>query len=339
MRKFEISSIQRNALNIVLIYAVFATAWILFSDMIVEALITPPALITLASLMKGWVFVCITSVLLYALIIRQAKRAAPPLDSRAQLPAGLLAWPQWTLYLLAAAFSVGTLVIRSQVAAPSQPFLIILLFPVIVSATLGGFGPGLMATLIVSLPVIQTAVLPAPTSELLTRDLLHWGLLVVNGVLVSLLAEAMRRSWQQTANLLAERLQALRLLESIAESSSEAIYAKDEAGRYLLFNRAASDFVGKTPEEVLGRDDHALFPAAQADKLMEVHRLVMETGEIQTLEQVLDTFAGQRIIQATKGPLRGHDGRIIGTFGISRDITEYRRMQQKLDARGSDGES
>jgi PAS domain S-box-containing protein len=134
----------------------------------------------------------------------------------------------------------------------------------------------------------------------------------------------------------AERLRALNLLAAIADSSEDAIYAKDLEGRYILFNRAASRFVGKTMEEVLGRDDRALFPAAQAEQLMDLGRRVVAENRAITDEDTLTTPVGERVFLATKAPLYNGDGHIIGTYGISRDITERKRTESELQARNEE---
>ncbi|HEX5802267.1 MAG TPA: PAS domain S-box protein [Azospira sp.] len=130
-----------------------------------------------------------------------------------------------------------------------------------------------------------------------------------------------------------ERLRALGLLAAVADSSVDAIYAKDPAGRYLLFNQAAGRIVGKLPEEVIGRDDHAIFPAAQAAALQAADAAVIAAGEARTQEEVLDTALGRRTFLTTKGPLRDNGGglsRISGVFGISRDITDLRLADDSL---------
>jgi len=58
-------------LSVVLIYGIFATLWILFSDKAVEALLDDPAMIIRASMIKGWLFVAVTTGLLYVLVKRQ----------------------------------------------------------------------------------------------------------------------------------------------------------------------------------------------------------------------------------------------------------------------------
>lgn len=127
-----------------------------------------------------------------------------------------------------------------------------------------------------------------------------------------------------------ERTRPPPMLVAIAEASEDAIFAKDEEGRYLLFNAAASRFVGQPASQVIGRDDRALFPPEQAEQLMATDRRVRETGRAETSEEVLQTAAGERVFLATKGPLRGAEGRIVGTYGISRDITGRRRADDAL---------
>lgn len=120
------------------------------------------------------------------------------------------------------------------------------------------------------------------------------------------------------------------MLVAIANASSDAIFAKDSEGRYLLFNPAASRFVGKLPEEALGHDDRDLFPADQAAMLMAAGRRVMESGQTETNEEVLDTPEGTKVFLATKGPLRDELGGTFGIFGISRDITARKKAEALL---------
>ena len=135
---------------------------------------------------------------------------------------------------------------------------------------------------------------------------------------------------QAEAEQQAQKLQALQLLQSIADSSTDTIYAKDNQGRLLLFNREASRAAGKPAEAVLGKQVHDVYPAAQADQMLASDRKVMESGQPFTYENEVDTVDGTLTYFTTKGPLRGPDGEVIGVFGISRDITARLQAQRAL---------
>jgi two-component system, cell cycle sensor histidine kinase and response regulator CckA len=128
----------------------------------------------------------------------------------------------------------------------------------------------------------------------------------------------------------AERLHALELLDAIAEGSGDAIFAKDREGRYLLFNREGARLMGKTPQEVLGLDDLAIFPPEQAKFVIANDLKVIEDNRTITFQEDLTTADGEITFLSTKGPLHDAAGNVIGTFGISRDITERKRAEEAL---------
>jgi PAS domain S-box-containing protein len=118
-------------------------------------------------------------------------------------------------------------------------------------------------------------------------------------------------------------------LRSIVEGTSDAVFIKDKDGRYVLANRSTARFVGKRIEEIQGNDDTALFPPEQARAVMERDHQIMTGGENSIQEQQLTTADGVlRTFLSTKGPLLDSNGNIIGMFGISRDITDFRRAEQ-----------
>lgn len=121
------------------------------------------------------------------------------------------------------------------------------------------------------------------------------------------------------------------LLDSIVSGTTDAIFVKDISGRYLLFNSAAARMTGKSPEQVLGKDDTELFAPQVAEEIMEMDRSVMASNESLTAEHELTTGTGQRrTVEVMKGPLHDKRGNVIGVFGISRDVTHSRRMEEEL---------
>jgi len=112
--------------------------------------------------------------------------------------------------------------------------------------------------------------------------------------------------------------QSNRLLQSLADGISDAIFVKDRDGKYLLLNSAAAAFVGKYIHEVIGRDDTELFDAASAKLVRDHDRHVMETNQLALAEEVLTAAGVTRTYQATKAPYRDANGQVIGLLGISR---------------------
>lgn len=120
------------------------------------------------------------------------------------------------------------------------------------------------------------------------------------------------------------------LLQAVVDGTTDAVFVKDRQGRYMLFNHAAARFVGRSIAEVLGNDDMALFGPEDARIIMESDRRVMRTGETVTAEESLTAAGVTRTYSATKAPFRDSHGNIIGTIGVSRDITESKITEKAL---------
>jgi PAS domain S-box-containing protein len=159
------------------------------------------------------------------------------------------------------------------------------------------------------------------------------------GLLTTLIAVAAALLYRQRQQLLqaqrehdlqTKNLRSLELLRAITESSKDAIFAKDADGRYLVFNSEVARITGKQPEEMLGRDDYALFPPGQAEALLEANRRIVAERCTLVVEETLTTVEGIRTYQAVKGPLFDASGEVFGTFGISRDITGLKQVEASL---------
>lgn len=129
-----------------------------------------------------------------------------------------------------------------------------------------------------------------------------------------------------------ERQQAASLLRTIMEVAPGLIYAKDRDGRMLLANAPALDLIGKPWAEVEGRTDlEYLDDPAQAEAVMANDRRVMQAGQSEELEELIGTEgAHPRVWLSTKTPLRGADGEVTGLVGVSVEITERKRTEERM---------
>src|SRR5208283_2815408 len=111
-----------------------------------------------------------------------------------------------------------------------------------------------------------------------------------------------------------------RLLRDVMEGSTDAFYIKDQQGRYVTINSAGARMLGKTVEDVIGKDDMELFSEETAHEIMERDLQVLVSGETRSYEE-RGTAAGKtRTFFTTKGPYRNSKGAVVGLIGISRDI-------------------
>jgi diguanylate cyclase (GGDEF)-like protein/PAS domain S-box-containing protein len=331
---------QRNKpadiFKVVVIYALFAATWILMSDWTVERFFRDHDTYAVMQSIKGLLFVSATSILLYFLL----KRLHAGAFDQAIARGGLFDWPHWQRYLLAFSLTAVTLLIRQDIAISfdEHPLLLLFMFPIALSAVFVGFGPGLLATALCVAGLSYFAIPPLGSLAIKeSHNMIQMGFLAAGGLLVSYLSmmlhDARHRSDSERRKAeahLAEKLRAMNLLDSIAEGSSDAIFAKDTEGRYLLCNTATARFAGKSVIEVLGNDDTVLFPPEQAAHIQLSDRQVMQDDRVITIQETLDTRDGSRSFTATKGPLHDQTGKVIGLFGISHDITPLKMTEHAL---------
>ena len=130
--------------------------------------------------------------------------------------------------------------------------------------------------------------------------------------------------------LVDQLLQGEAILESLVEGTTDAVYVKDAQGRYVLINAAVCRFTGMSRDAILGHDDTLLHPVEQARAIMAGDALIMASGVTTSSEDALHVGGVPMTFLTTKGPVRRADGTVVGLFGISRDITERKRIEQAL---------
>ncbi len=145
----------------------------------------------------------------------------------------------------------------------------------------------------------------------------------------------------QTLSEAAERKQAEQelarernMLRTLIDNLPDFIYIKDSQSRFTACNAAVSDFMGATtPHELIGRTDFDFYPHEQASEYYADEQQVIRSG--QGLVNKYEPNAGQtgkiRWIWTSKLPLRDSQGKVVGIVGISRDMTELKEAQKRLE--------
>ena len=121
------------------------------------------------------------------------------------------------------------------------------------------------------------------------------------------------------------------ILQAVIEATPDAIFVKDLEGRYVLVNEAFSRFTGKAVADIIGKNDYELYLEADARAFVEADRQVLASGMHQSFEGVATGQNGQpQTYLVSKGVYRDKDGRSLGVYGISQDITELREAHENL---------
>ena len=127
-----------------------------------------------------------------------------------------------------------------------------------------------------------------------------------------------------------ERIHAL--LSTVMETAQGLIYAKDREGRMIMANASVLELIGKPWSEVQGRTDlEFLDNQEQAAQIVANDKRIMDQGNAEEVEEEVGS-AGQppRIWSSTKAPFRDSAANVIGLVGVSIDITDRKRSEDRL---------
>jgi PAS domain S-box-containing protein len=143
--------------------------------------------------------------------------------------------------------------------------------------------------------------------------------------------EVQNRKLEQTTSDLRETS---RLLEVLLENTPVYIYFKDEQSRFVHFSQSLQNAVRAADAAALeGKTDFDFFAPAYARETFADEQAILQSGEPIIGKAEKMQHADGRILWAltTKMPWRNKDGRIIGTFGVSSDLTLIKATQAKLE--------
>ncbi|MEM8681391.1 MAG: response regulator, partial [Planctomycetota bacterium] len=123
------------------------------------------------------------------------------------------------------------------------------------------------------------------------------------------------------------------LLQTLMDNLPDSIYFKDQDSRFVRVSRGlAVKFGMRDPAEVIGKTDADIFAAEHARAAREDEQRIMETGEpvLEQIEHEIWESRDDTWCSSTKLPLYDQYGEIVGTFGMSRDVTELVHAQDAL---------
>jgi len=256
-------------------------------------------------------------------------------------------WQAHAVAVIATAFTLG---VRLAMDGPlgGHPTMVVFTVPIMFSAYLGGWGPGLLATVLSCLAACYF-LLPPIHSFAVDSTAERWQLFFValTGVVISGLNEALHRARARTETEsrqrreseergIAERRRAeaaAARLAAIVESSSDAVVGKDLQGRVTSWNAGAEKIFGYAAGEMVGHSIARLIPP---DRQVDEERILRRIRRGEAAEP----FETQRLrkdgtlidVSVTVSPIKNAQGEVVGASKVARDVTARNRAEEQLRA-------
>ncbi|MFC1498786.1 ATP-binding protein [Verrucomicrobiota bacterium] len=120
-------------------------------------------------------------------------------------------------------------------------------------------------------------------------------------------------------------------LQILMNNVPDYIYFKDAESRFIRINKAmANVYELSDPKEAIGKTDHDFYPKENADEFYADEQTIIKSGEpmIAKEENSIRPGVPESWASTTKMPILDNDGKIVGIFGISRDITGHKRDEK-----------
>jgi PAS domain S-box-containing protein len=122
------------------------------------------------------------------------------------------------------------------------------------------------------------------------------------------------------------------LMHTLMDNLPDHIYFKDRESRFIRINKSMTQFLElNDPEQAVGKKDSDFFTGEHAQQAYEDEQTIIRTGKLLNIEEKEthhdrpDTW-----VSTIKLPMRDKEGNTIGTFGISREITERKKADEEI---------
>lgn len=119
---------------------------------------------------------------------------------------------------------------------------------------------------------------------------------------------------------------------TLIDSVPDIAWYKDAAGAHLIVNDSFCSLVGKSKEQIYKKGHCYIWDATPEDEevCLSSDRMIMESRKTNTFEEEVITKNEKLLLKSYKSPLIDENGRVFGTCGIARDVTEFRNATTEI---------
>jgi len=245
-------------------------------------------------------------------------------------------WPPWLAYAFAVVSPAVMVLARMGMGVDfeERPLLILFQLPIILSAYMGGLGPGLVATGAAAVLADYFLIPKISTFHFAyTLDFVQWCILIVNGVFISVLSETLHSSRRQAEMSRLQHERSEERFRRAMEATSDGLWDWDVAGGSVYYSPGYFRMLGYEPDE---------FPA-EADAWLEMvypddRKRTMAANEACIRNDVPDFAVEFRmlshdgtwiwVLRRGKAIAQDADGRALRMIGTHIDVTDRKHAEE-----------
>jgi len=119
------------------------------------------------------------------------------------------------------------------------------------------------------------------------------------------------------------------LLDALLEHIPDRIYFKDKESRFLDVSKSKAEGTGLSRKGFKGKTDFDFYSKEEADVMRKDEQKIMDTGEsvVDKVHKLKIPDGEEKWLSATKVPFYDKKGNVMGTLGITRDVTRLKSLE------------
>jgi len=145
--------------------------------------------------------------------------------------------------------------------------------------------------------------------------------------------EELKQKLEENERIQAKLTQESALLDSMLKIIPDTIHFKDTEGRFLRVSESLLElFDVRKTEELVGKTDYDFYKRKEAEQYQEEENKIMQNGEgfVDKINENIDEHGNKTWTSVSKLPMFDNSGKCIGTFSISKDITNIKKLELEV---------